>query len=70
MIDTEVSPLSTNAWKAFEILKKDLGDVTLMSIEEDQKFVVEADASNVAISATLNHNGKPVAFISRTLNEP
>ena len=41
-----------------------------MSIDEDQKFVVETDASNVAISATLNQNGKPVAFFSRTLNKP
>ena len=47
-----------------------MGDVTLMSIDEDQKFVVETDASNVAISATLNQNGKPVAFFSRTLNKP
>ena len=41
-----------------------------MAIDEDQKFVVETDASNVAISATLNQNGKPVAFFSRTLNKP
>ena len=32
LIDTEVFPLSTSARKAFETLKKDLGDVTLMSI--------------------------------------
>ena len=41
-----------------------------MSINENQKFVVETDASNVAISATLNENRKPVAFFSRTLNKP
>ena len=29
----------------------------------------EKDASNVAISATLNQNGKPVVFFSRTLNK-
>ena len=70
LIDTEVFPLSTSARKAFETLIKDLGDVTLMAIDEDQNFVVETDASNVAISATLNQNGKPVAFFSRTLNKP
>ena len=41
-----------------------------MSIDEDQSFVVETDASNVTISATLNQNGKPVAFFSRTYNKP
>ena len=40
-----------------------------MSIDEDRSFVLETDASNVAISATLNQNGKPVAFFSRTLNK-
>ena len=55
--------------KAFETIKKDLGDVTLMSIDEDQSFVLETDASNVAISATLKQNGKPEAFFSRTLNK-
>ena len=68
LLVTELFPLSTSARKAFETLKKDLGDETLISIDEDQKFVVETDASNVAISATLNQNGKPVAFFSRTLN--
>ena len=32
-------------------------------------FVVKTDASNVAVSATLNHNGKPVAFYSRSLSK-
>ena len=41
-----------------------------MSVDEDQSFVVETDASNAAISTTLNQNGKPVAFFSRTLNKP
>ena len=54
---------------AFELLKKDLGDVALISIEEDQDFVAETDASKEAISVTLNHNGKPVAFFSKTLNK-
>ena len=40
-----------------------------MSIDEDRSFVLETDASNVAISATLNQDGKPVAFFSRTLNK-
>ena len=39
-----------------------------MSKNENQEFTVETDASNVAISATLNQNRKPVAFFSKTLN--
>ena len=69
LIDTEIFPLSDCAKRAFETLNKDLEDVTLMSIDEDRRFVLETDASNVAISATLNQNGKPVAFFSRTLNK-
>ena len=68
LIDTKSFPMSDEAMAAFELLKKDLGNVTLMSIDEDQDFVVETDASNVAISASLNQNGKPVAFFSKTLN--
>ena len=70
LIDTTIFPLSNCAKRAFETLNKDLGDVTLMSIDEDQSFVLEMDASKVAISATLNQNGKPVAYFSRTLNKP
>ena len=70
LIDTEIFPLSNCAKRAFETLKKDLGDVTLMSIDEDQSFVLETNASNVAISGTLNQNGKSVAFFSRTFKKP
>ena len=45
-------------------------DVTSMFINEDQSFVLETDASNVAIPATLNQNGKPVLFFTRILNKP
>ena len=41
-----------------------------MSIDEYQSFVLEMDGSNVAIWATLNQNGKLVAFFSITLNKP
>ena len=68
LTETEVFPLSTKAKVAFELLKKDLGKVTLMSINENEDFTVETDASNVAISATLNQNNKPLGFFSNTLN--
>ena len=39
--------------------------MTLPNIDEDKPFVVESHTSEVAISATLNQDGRPVAFISR-----
>ena len=69
LIDTEAFPLSTCAKRDFETLNKDLGDAILMSIDAYQSFVLETDASNLAISTTLNQNGIPEAFFSRTLNK-
>ena len=60
-------PISEEAKTSFINLKKDLADVTLASIDEDIPFVVETDASNFSIAATLNQGGRPVAFFSRTL---
>ena len=60
-------PLDATALDAFNMLKKKLESATLCSIDESLPFVVECDASEVAISATLNQGGRPVAFMSRTL---
>ena len=38
----------------------------LMVIDEDQNFVVETDARNVAIFATLTQNGKPLARVAQS----
>ena len=60
-------PLDESALLAFDLLKTELERATLQSIDEGQPFVVECEASEVCVSATLNQCGRPVAFMSRTL---
>jgi len=59
--------LSGDALNSFKFLKSELANVALHSIDELAPFIVECDASDVAVSATLNQRGRPVAFMSRTL---
>ena len=51
----------------FNLLKNELSNAALQSIDKCLLFAVECNASDVAISATLNQGGKLVAFMSRTL---
>ena len=60
-------PLSTEAVAAFESLKKSIEESVLTAIHENLSFEVETDASEVALAATLNLAGWPLAFFSRTL---
>ena len=59
--------LDEKALDAFTTLKKELEEAALHSIDEILPLVVETDASEVALWATLNQGGLPVAFMSRTL---
>ncbi|CAK8698052.1 unnamed protein product [Clavelina lepadiformis] len=61
-------PLNDEACQAFSNLKGELMNASLQSIDETLPFVVECDASDVAVSATLNQGGRPVAFLSRMLH--
>lgn len=67
LVNTKTFPLSESALVAFNSLKKHLMDASLQSVDESLPFVVECDASEVAVSAVLNQGGRPVAFMSRTL---
>ena len=67
-MQTKNFPLSKEASSSYEDLKKCLTDVTLGVIDGSKVFTVETDASEGAISASLNQENKPVAFFSRTLN--
>ena len=62
-------PLNNAALLDFDNLKEAIAKATLQAIDDGQRFVVECDASEVAISATLNQGGRPVAFFSRTLSK-
>ena len=50
-------------------MKSELINVSLGVIDENALFVVETDASNVAVSSTLNQNDKPVTFYSPSLSK-
>lgn len=61
-------PLPPSILNSFQTLKTDLSNATLITVDPDKEFVVETDASKYCIAATLNQQGRPVAFFSRTLS--
>ena len=67
LADAKQFPLKRDALNAFVLLKTELSNATLQPVDERLPFAVECDASDRAISATLNQGGRPVAFMSRTL---
>ena len=69
LANAKVFPISKDikALQVFQLLKQELESDALHSIDESKAFVVECDASEVAVCATLNQGGRPVAFMSRTL---
>ena len=65
----ETFPLTNKAVSAFETLRSNLRSACLHCVNDKEPFTVECDASDLAIKATFNQNGRPVAFISRTLTK-
>jgi len=61
-------PLPPEVLLAFNNLKKELETAVLVTVDPKLPLSLESDASDVAISATLNQEGRPVAFFSRTLS--
>ena len=60
-------PLNQIEVNVFESLKAELAEAAMQEIDENVSFTGETDAFDFAISGTLNQDGRPVAFHSRTL---
>ena len=69
LAQNSVFPLTGDALESFNALKIDKESSVVQAVDETQPFQVETDVSEFALSATLNQNGHPVAFFSRTLNK-
>ena len=68
LVQNEAFPLSNDAISAFYLMKNKIAEATLQPIDKAVPFIVETDASNFTIAATLNQNGKPVPFHVRALS--
>ena len=62
-------PLSEEACNAYEAIKREISEAIVVAPEDSIPFVLETDASDHCIAATLNQAGRPVAFFSRTLSK-
>ena len=56
-------PMSKSAKQAFKDLKAEVVESVVHSLDESILFVIEADASEFVIAATVNQAGRPVAFV-------
>ena len=68
LVKSKSFPLITDAKNAFELVKSEIEKSFVVAIDEFQPFKLETDASDIALAAVLNQNGKPVKFFSRTLH--
>uniref|UniRef100_A0A2C9L106 Reverse transcriptase RNase H-like domain-containing protein n=1 Tax=Biomphalaria glabrata TaxID=6526 RepID=A0A2C9L106_BIOGL len=59
-------PVSEEVKRTFESLKNELEKAAVYTIDPNRSLTVETDASDIAIAATLNQDGQPVAFFSRS----
>jgi len=67
LLHASTFPLDDDALNSFQRLKEDLAKACLGAIADDLPFEVETDASDFALAAILSQDGRPVAFMFRTL---
>ena len=67
LITTNSFPLDSESIKTFENFKEVIEKTLLHSVDEKIPLIVETDASDTVIAATLNQANHPVAFFSCTL---
>ena len=67
LVESSYFPLSAEAAAAFEGLKQHIAKSIIVCPTTTDRLVLESDASDFALSATLSQGGKPVAFFSRSL---
>ena len=62
-------PINEKEYQSFCLLKSEIAKSVLATPDLTKPFIVETDASDYAIGATLSQSHRPVAFFSRTLNK-
>jgi len=62
LVKTDSFPLSSTAVEAFKNLKKDIANSAITTVDPAIPLIVETDASDYAIAASLRQSGRPVAF--------
>ena len=67
LTQNRIFPIPKSVKRSFEDLKHEIEDAAVVTVNYQTPLVVETDASDSAIAATLNQEGRPVAFFSRTL---
>ena len=67
LLHASTFPLDDDALNTFQRLKDDFAKGCLGAIADDLPFEVETDASEFALAVILSQDGRPVAFMTRTL---
>lgn len=56
-----------SAINTFNVQKKDIAEANIQAVHVPSPFVVEIDAPDVTIAATISQAGRPVIYVAHTL---